>query len=194
MTLTFVARNPYTRQIGVVIASGSDDCVGGSLYFKDHVGLVSVQARGSADTGARALELLAAGHGSADILNELRRSDSAFELRQVIIAPFDGAIAACTGKECIAWAGDISDEHSAAAGNMLTSPHALAAMEKAYRADMQARFPHRLFAALQAGIATGGDVRGHRSCGMVILGGRDAMEARITASADPLAVLWSAIV
>jgi uncharacterized Ntn-hydrolase superfamily protein len=71
MTLTLIARNPYTRQIGVAIASGSDDCSGGSLYMQDGVGVVSVQAKGNRDTGTAALEMMAAGVPTAEIMQRL---------------------------------------------------------------------------------------------------------------------------
>ncbi|HEX2752726.1 MAG TPA: DUF1028 domain-containing protein, partial [Alphaproteobacteria bacterium] len=68
MTLTLIARNPFTRQIGVAIASGSDDCAGGSLYMRDDVGVVCVQAKGNRDTGHAALEMMAQGMPAAEIL------------------------------------------------------------------------------------------------------------------------------
>jgi len=191
MTLAFIARNPYTRQIGACIASGSDDCTGGSLFFKETIGVVSVQASGSPDVGAAALKMLEEGVEPAHILDRLRATDNKYELRQVLIVPFEGKIAVHTGRECISWAGHVVKEHCTAAGNMLTGGDCLEAMEKAYMADMQALMHRRFFSALQAGIAKGGDVRGHRSAGLIILGGRKTIDVRITgSSSDPLEALW----
>ncbi|MFN7113605.1 MAG: DUF1028 domain-containing protein [Alphaproteobacteria bacterium] len=170
MTLTLIARNPYTRHIGVAMASGSDDCAQGSLYVDDRFGIVSVQAKGDREVGARALEMLRAGSGGPDIIEVLRSEDRKIEMRQIIIVPIDGDIGIMTGTQCLHWAGHIGKPHHALAGNMLSSDKTLVAMEKAFMNDMQAPLRRRLFAALAAGIAAGGDVRGHRSAAIMVVG------------------------
>jgi uncharacterized Ntn-hydrolase superfamily protein len=188
MTLTLVARNPFTRQVAVAIASGSDDCAGGSLYMRAGAGIISVQAKGNPQTGAAALEMLEKGAASADILAALAAQDKQLDLRQVLIAPLDGDIAACTGRQCLQWAGHAVSAHHAVAGNMLASKKVIDAMEKAYLADLHAPLRWRLFSALQAGIAAGGDLRGHRSAGIFILGEKP-FSLKIVENGDVLAAL-----
>lgn len=181
MTLTLVARNPYTRQIGIAIASGSDDCAGGSLYIDDKYGVVSVQAKGDRAVGARALALLQAGHNGPQIIETLVAEDRKIDMRQIIAVPMDGDIGVMTGAQCLHWAGHTLKAHHALAGNMLASDQTLAAMEQAFMNDMQSPLRKRLFAALKAGIATGGDVRGHRSAA-ILIAREPAYELRITES------------
>jgi len=185
MTLTLISRNPYTRQIGVAIASGSDDCAGGSLYIDQDVGVISVQARGDRDIGARALDFLRAGLDGPQIIESLRAEDRKIDMRQIIAVPMDGEIGVMTGAQCLHWAGHLCKSHHALAGNMLSSDKTLAAMEKAFTSDMQAPLRRRLFAALAAGIASGGDVRGHRSAALLIAG-EPSYELRITGSLQVL--------
>lgn len=185
MTLTLIARNPYTRQIGIAIASGSDDCAGGSLYI-DHVyGVVSVQAKGDRAVGGRAQALMQSGMNGPQIIEALREEDRKLDMRQIIAVPMDGDIGVMTGVQCLHWAGHLSRAHHALAGNMLSSDKTLQEMEKAFMADMQAPLRKRLFAALKKGIATGGDVRGHRSAA-ILIAGDPAYELRVTASLQVL--------
>lgn len=188
MTLTLIVRNPYTRQIGAAIASGSDDCMGGSFYTRKDVGLVSVQAKGSAGIGEAILQQLAEGMASADILENLRLRDSQLDLRQILIVPFDGDIVARTGAHCVQWAGHILKEHYVLAGNMLVSGSILSAMEKAYMVDMQDLMRTRLMNALRAGVAAGGDVRGHKSAGFMIMG-HQPFSLKVVGTEDPVQTL-----
>lgn len=185
MTLTLVARNPYTRQIGIAIASGSDDCAGGSLYIDDQYGVVSVQAKGDRAVGARALALLQAGHNGPQIIETLVAEDRKIDMRQIIAVPMDGDIGVMTGAQCLHWAGHTAKVHHALAGNMLSSEQTLSAMERAFMNDMQSPLRKRLFAALKAGIAAGGDVRGHRSAA-ILIAGEPAYALRITESLQVL--------
>lgn len=191
MTFTLIARNPYTGQVGVAMASGSDDCIGGSLAMQDGVGIVSVQARGDKEAGAVALQRMAAGMHTQDILSLMREEDSALDLRQILLMPFNGDSAGFTGSMCIEQAGHVVKPHYVIAGNMLTSHDTLVAMEKAYLSDMYAHMNRRLLAALRAGLATGGDVRGHRSAGIIVLG-HQPFDMRITDSQQPLQDLAAA--
>lgn len=188
MTLTLIARNPYTHQIGAAIASGSDDCMGGSIYTRKDVGLVSVQAKGSAGIGEAILQQLADGVSSSDILESLCVRDSQLDLRQILIVPFDGDIAARTGTHCVQWAGHILKEHYVLAGNMLISDSILPAMEKTYMADMQDLMRTRLMNALRTGVAAGGDVRGHKSAGFTIIG-HQPFNLKVVSTEDPVQAL-----
>jgi uncharacterized Ntn-hydrolase superfamily protein len=170
MTLTLLVRNPYTRQIGAAIASGSEDCAGGSLYMREGVGIVSVQAKGNRPTGEAALEMMAQGLPGAEILRQLKTRDTQLGLRQILLAPLDGDIWGFTGEQCLRWAGHIGRDQYVVAGNMLTAEKVLTEMEKAYLADRQQLLPRRLFAALKAGMAAGGDLRGHRSAAIIVMG------------------------
>ncbi len=188
MTLTIVARNPYTRQLGVAIASGSDDCVGGSLTILPDAGIISVQAKGDRDVRQRAADLMDAGETSDKILETLRAEDTGLDLRQILLAPMEGDFRLYTGAHCLSVAGDIAREHVMIAGNMLASDETLVAMERAYMKDMHAHMRRRLFDALKAGIAAGGDMRGHKSAALIVTG-YQPFECVVTNAQSPIELL-----
>lgn len=190
MTLTLIARNPFTRQLGLAMASGSDDCIGGSIVEacannQKRPALVVVQGRGDRslrdDIGLR----YNTGDSCETLMQHLQDTDSALALRQVLMAPLDGTLLAMTGGHCLPFAGQIVDEHLIVAGNMLSSDKTLAAMKKAYLRDLNVPMQKRLFEALAAGIACGGDLRGHASAGIVMTG-EQGFVCRVTQSARPL--------
>ena len=177
MTLTIVARNPFTGTIGLAMASGSDDCIGGSVVMPaadhaSHPAFLVVQGKG--DKTLRE-EMAQRWHEHTDTQNiwaHLAATGDALALRQVLAAPFEGDWSVRTGALCTAWAGEIIEEHLMLAGNMLASEHVLPAMHRAYMSDLNAPMEQRLLSALEAGIAMGGDVRGHASAGILLRGSR----------------------
>lgn len=198
MTLTLIARNPYTRQLGLAMASGSDDCIGGSVVGETlnalgRPALIVVQGKGDRALRQKLAALYLQGQGLGGLMEELQQHDSALPLRQVLMASFDGPLLVTTGKFCGAWAGHFCDEHLAVAGNALTSPSVLTRMRKAYMADLHAPMRQRLLMALRAGVSAGGDIRGHASAG-IIVAGEQPFQVHSTASRQPLDDLQAALV
>lgn len=198
MTLTLIARNPYTRQLGLAMASGSDDCIGGSVVVEaldvpQRPALIVVQGKGDRALRQNLAALYQQGRSTPDLMEELRQHDSALPLRQVLMASFDAPLLVETGKYCSAWAGHLAEEHLLLAGNMLTSASVLTRMRKAYMADLNAPMRHRLMAALRAGVGAGGDTRGHASAGIIIAGDQP-YEVRITASRQPIDDLQASVI
>lgn len=192
MTLTIIARNPYLGQIGVAMASGSDDCMGGSLAMKEGVGIVSVQGKGNLTQAETALQRMEQGMPAHEILARMYAEDGMMDLRQVLIAPVQGDFAVTTGAMCIEQAKHILRPHCIIAGNMLLSEETPEVMEKAYLADMHAPMRRRLLAAIQAGVRAGGDVRGHKSAGVITLG-YQPFDVRVTQSDQPVTELSEAL-
>jgi uncharacterized Ntn-hydrolase superfamily protein len=193
MTFTLIARNPFTRQIGLAMASGSDDCIGGSLAFRaltqpQRPVMIVVQGKSDPHIVSALEEASLQGRTPHELMEDLRAHDSALPLRQVMMASFDHDLIVQTGAYCGAWAGHISEEHLLVAGNLLSSSRVLREMRKAYLGDLYAPMRRRLLAALRAGVAAGGDLRGHASAGIMIVG-EQPFAARVTASHEPLEVL-----
>lgn len=184
MTMTLIARNVFTRQIGVCIASGSDDCADGSLAIC-RSGILSLQAKGNAVLRNELSTLLDRGARAGELVSYVEANDAQHDLRQLMVMPWDGEPAAYTGAQCLKWAGDVVQDNLILAGNMLTGDDVLPAIEAAYLKDRHAHMHRRLFSALKAGMQAGGDMRGHRSAAILILG-HHAMDIRINASDAPL--------
>src|SRR5258707_13878516 len=89
--------------------------------------------------------------------------------RQIAIVDAKGNVAAYTGPHAPNWAGDRQGKTWSAQGNILVGPQVPEAMGKAFDAT-QGELAEKLFAALKAGDAAGGDSRGRQSASM--LGGK----------------------
>lgn len=197
MTFTLIARNPFTRQLGLAMASGSDDCIGGSVVGEalnalGRPALIVLQGKGDRELRQKMAAAYLQGRSTAQLMDDLVQHDSALPLRQVLMASFDGDLIAQTGAFCGPWAGQQVEEHLIVAGNVLSSSIVLTRMRKAYMADLNAPMRLRLMAALQAGLSAGGDIRGHASAGILIAGAQP-FQARITASRQPLDDLQAAV-
>jgi len=146
------------------------------------VGAVATQANVNVGYGPRALELLRQGRTAKEVLDQLLAEDK-FEGkdgRQVAIIDGKGAIAAYTGPNAPTWAGDLQGKTWSAQGNILVGPQVVEAMGRAFE-ETHGELAERLFAALKAGDAAGGDARGKQSASMLVVrkqGGRNTNNDR----------------
>jgi len=98
----------------------------------------------------------------------LLRDDNDRDRRQVGIVASNGESMTYTGKGCLAWAGGRSGPNYAIQGNILAGEAVVTGMEKAFL-QTQGTLADRLFAALVAGDANGGDARGRQSAAMLVV-------------------------
>ncbi len=141
------------------------------------VGAVATQANVNVGYGQQALDLLRKGLSAAQVKDELLKDDTfpGKDGRQFAIVDAKGNIAAYTGPNAPHWAGDRQGKTWSAQGNILVGPQVPKAMGEAYEAT-HGDFAERLYAALKAGDAAGGDARGKQSASMLIVqkgGGRN---------------------
>ena len=191
-TFSIVARDPKTGEIGVAVASKFFS-VGSVVPWLDaKAGAVATQSFANVTYGPRGLELMARGATAEETLQVLLRGDEGAKSRQVGIVAADGSSATYSGSECIAWAGGRKGANYAIQGNILTGEEVVAAMEKAFL-ETQGTLARRLFVALAAGDAAGGDSRGRQSAALMVVkegagygGGNDrAIDIRVDDHADP---------
>jgi len=166
-------------------------------YARAGVGAVATQASANTTFGPRGLELLAGGATPAETLAILTRADDGRGRRQAGVVSADGASATFTGPECNAWAGGRSGPGYAVQGNILTGEQVVAEMERAFLASEGKPLAERLYAALAAGDAAGGDSRGKQSAALIVAragggyGGRDdrAIDLRVDDDPEPIVEL-----
>jgi tetratricopeptide (TPR) repeat protein len=117
-------------------------------------------------------------------------------VRQVAMIDAHGEVAAHTGKKCIPMAGDhVGDQYSVQA-NLMANDRVWPAMAKAYEST-HGDLATRLLAALDAGQAAGGDIRGQQSAAIVIVKGKRSnkpwqdriMDLRVEDSPKPIVEL-----
>ena len=116
---------------------------------------------------SRVLSLLEGGVEPAAALEQALAEDPGRESRQLGVVTADGRAAAHTGSECLAWAGHRVGDGYAVQGNILAGEAVVAGMERAFL-ETGGSLAERLVAALEAGQAAGGDVRGQQSSALVV--------------------------
>lgn len=196
-TFSIVAADPATGEVGVAVASRFF-AVGAVVPFaRAGVGAVATQASANVSYGPRALELLARGVTASEALAILTRDDDGASRRQAGVVSAAGAAATFSGPECGAWAGGRSGPGYAVQGNILTGEPVVVAMEKAFVESSGRPLAERLYAALVAGDAAGGDSRGKQSASLMVAragggyGGLDdrAIDIRVDDHREPIVEL-----
>ncbi len=196
-TFSIVAADPATGEVGVAVASRFFAVGSVVPYARAGVGAVATQASANTTYGPGALELLARGATAAEALTILVRADDDQSHRQAGVVAADGRSATFTGTGCSAWAGGRSGPGYAVQGNILTDEPVVAAMERAFLASAGRPLAERLYAAIVAGDAAGGDSRGKQSAALLVsragggYGGKDdrAIDIRVDDHAEPIVEL-----
>ena len=191
-TFSIVARDPQTGELGVAVASRFFSVGSVVPYARAGVGAVATQANANVTWGPRGLELLERGANADETLKVLLRNDSDSSARQVGIVAADGSSATWSGPKCNSWAGGRNGPNYAVQGNILAGEPVVLALEKTFL-ETKGTLAQRMYAALLAGDAAGGDSRGRQSAAMIVVkegagynGGNDrAIDIRVDDHADP---------
>jgi len=130
-------------------------------------GAVATQANVDVSYGPRGLDLLRAGRTPEEAVAELVGADPGGSGRQLAIADTDGRVAVHTGEDCIPFAGHEAGEAFSCQANLMASADVWPAMAAAFR-EASGPLAGRLLAALDAGQAAGGDVRGSQAAALEI--------------------------
>jgi uncharacterized Ntn-hydrolase superfamily protein len=168
MTFSLVGRCERTGAVGAVIASASIAVAARCAAVRAGVGAVCSQSTTDPRLRGELLDAMADGAAAGDALAALvdRATDIAYRQLAVVDAA-DGA-ASYSGELALGEATDIHAAGAAAAGNLLADRGVPAAMLAAFHDRAGDDLGTRLIAALQAGLAAGGEVSPVRSAGMVI--------------------------
>ena len=176
-TFSIVGYDPVNEDWGVAVASKYFSVGAVVPWAEAGAGAVATQANVNVGYGPRGLGLLRQGLEAKDVLAKLLAEDT-FEGkdgRQVAIVDRYGDIAAYTGPKAAEWAGDRQGKTWSAQGNILVGPQVLEAMGHAFD-SASGELAEKLFAALKAGDAAGGDRRGKQSASLLVVrkgGGRN---------------------
>ena len=166
-TFSIAAADPETGEVGVAVASRFFSVGSVVPYGEGAVGAVATQANADVSYGPRGLELLARGVTPEEIVNILLRDEPADNGRQFGIVSADGKSATYTGPGCGSWAGGRAGPNYAVQGNILTGEDVVIAMEAAFL-ETDGTLADRMYAALIAGHAKGGDSRGKQSAALIV--------------------------
>jgi len=188
MTWSIVARDSSTGQFGIAVATRFFAVGARVPYITAGIGAIATQALVNPYYGIDGLKLLREGRSPSNIVETLIAADSGRESRQLHILDASGRIASHTGRECVDWCGHVEGDGFSIAGNMLAGASVLADTAQAYIAGKTLPFAQRLIAAMRAGEAAGGDMRGRQSAALLIYGDDEwsDLDLRVDDHADPL--------
>src|SRR5579864_4447125 len=176
-TFSIVAYDAQAGDWGVAVASRYFSVGSVVPWAEAGVGAIATQANVNVGYGPRGLELLRQGLTAKQTLDKLLAEDTfdGKDGRQVAIIDGKGNIAAFTGPNAPDWAGDRQGKTWSAQGNILVGPQVVEAMGKAFEST-SGELAEKMYAALKAGDAAGGDARGKQSASMLVVrkqGGRN---------------------
>ncbi len=216
-TFSIVARDPATGQIGAAVQSHWF-CVGCNqvIWAEPGVGAVATQSFIDPSYGPLGLTLMRAGKSARDSLRGLLMADHGRDVRQVAMIDSQGNVVVWTGAKDIQAAGHIaggeqpSEETDRARtplgmfgalawgtgfsteANLMLNDKVWPAMAKAYE-ETKGDLADRMLAALDAGQAAGGDIRGRQSAALIVVSGdknakpwERIFDVRVDDAAEPL--------
>ncbi len=168
MTYSIVARDQQTGELGVAVQShwfGVGPLV---PWARPGVGAVATQANVHVAHGPDALGLLATGVSAPDALDRLLEADSGAAGRQLAIVDARGGVAVHTGCACMDFAGHATGEQVSCQANIMATETVWGSMLEAF-GTAAGPLACRLLAALDAGEAAGGDIRGRQSAALLVV-------------------------
>ncbi len=184
MTFTILASDPTKGLLAAATASRSLAVGAGVPAVRVGIGAAASQAYTNRSLRSRLLDALAAGDSPSSAVARIPEWDAGAVWRQAAVVAADGAAAAHTGEACTAWAGSESGAGFVVLGNLLPGPEVVEAMCVAFERYPEgtnasaldvsegdralANFSRRVLAALAAGDAAGGDLRGRQSAAILV--------------------------
>jgi len=180
-TYSIVARDVKTGEMGVAVQSHWFAVGAGVTWAEAGVGAIATQSFIDPGYGVRGLALLREGKPADEVLRLLLAADPQRETRQVAIVDTAGRVAAHTGAACIQAAGHRTGTQFSAQANLMANDRVWPAMSEAFEKST-GDLADRLLAALEAGEAAGGDIRGSQSAALLIV--RASGSGRPWAGAD----------
>jgi uncharacterized Ntn-hydrolase superfamily protein len=192
-TYSIVARDPATGELGVAVQSHWFSVGSVVAWARPGVGAVATQSVAEVAHGPNALDRMQDGLDARAAVAAVLAADEQAQYRQLGVVDARGLAVSHTGASCIPHAGDAGGESFACQANMMAGDTVPEAMAGAYRAH-QSDLAERLLAALDAGEAAGGDVRGRQSAALLVVPAagepwRTRFDIRVEDHADPLGEL-----
>lgn len=193
-TFSIVAVDPEAGEAGVAVASRFFSVGSVVPWGRAGAGAVATQSFANTTFGPRGLDLLERGATPDEVVAILLRDDPDRDRRQMGMVSASGASATYSGKGCLPWAGGRNGPGYAVQGNILTGEPVVAALERGFLESKGKSLGERLYAALKAGDAAGGDSRGHQSAAILVVRARGgyngftdrAVDVRVDDHTDPI--------
>jgi uncharacterized Ntn-hydrolase superfamily protein len=196
VTLSLVGCCSRTGMVGAIVMSSSPAVAARCARARARIGAACSQNVTDPALGDTLLDRVAAGASAPDALAAVTAHATFADHRQLTVVDAFGRAAAYSGERTLGRHAHHVGADCAAAGNLLASDAAPAAMAAAFASDPAAELGERLLAALRAGRDAGGEEGPVHSAGMLVC---DAVSWPVTdlrvdwTESDPvddLAALW----
>jgi uncharacterized Ntn-hydrolase superfamily protein len=168
MTFSLAGRCERTGAVGAVIASASMAVAARCVAVRAGVGAVCSQSTTDPRLREALLEAMASGLAVVDAVAAITARAPDIAYRQLAAVDAAGGSASYSGELALGEAADVCAAGAAAAGNLLADRGVPAAMLAAFADRAGDSLGDRLIAAIEAGLAAGGEVSPVRSAGLVI--------------------------
>ena len=168
MTFSITARCPETGMTGIALASSSMAVAARCAFVRAGVGAVSSQNITDPRLGPAGLDAMAAGASAEGALAAILADHPHPDYRQLALVDGRGGSAYHAGARTLGCHGHATGMGAVAAGNLLAEEGVPAAMIAAFDAALGLEFGERLVAAMEAGLAAGGEAGPVRSAGLVV--------------------------
>ena len=168
MTFSIVARCAEHGQFGMAVSSSSPAVASRCAYARAGVGAVASQNVTDPRLGPGTLDAMAAGMDAKIAIASIIATSDHTEFRQLLAVDSTGQTEIFSGTKTLGIHAEHLSHNAAAAGNLLantTIPHAMVAAFHAASGHLG----DRLIAAMQAGLAAGGEAGDLHSAGLLIV-------------------------
>jgi uncharacterized Ntn-hydrolase superfamily protein len=169
-TMSIVARDPETGELGVAIESHYFSIGPVCPWAEAGVGAVATQAIADPAYGPLGLALMRAGKDAPTALKALLAGDAQAEIRQIAMIDAKGNVAAHTGSKPTPAAGHQIGRNYSVQANTMSNAKVWPAMAEAFE-KTTGDLTDRLMAALEAGQKAGGDIRGQQTAAIIVVSG-----------------------
>ncbi|NVK35061.1 MAG: DUF1028 domain-containing protein [Rhodobacteraceae bacterium] len=168
MTFSISARCPWSGMMGMAISSSSPAVAARCAHARAGAGVVASQNITDPSLGSKGLDLLASGLEAKEALAKLLEDYPTADWRQIVVLDMEGRAATHSGVHTLGTHATAVGESCAAAGNLLANTNVPKAMVEAFE-SATGSLGARLLAAMQGGMAAGGEAGPVHSAGMYIV-------------------------
>jgi uncharacterized Ntn-hydrolase superfamily protein len=168
MTFSISGRCEKTGTFGIAISSSSPAVAARCAHARPGVGVVATQNITDPSLGPKGLGLIQSGLSADEAMARLLDGYDTADYRQIVLLDAAGRVALHAGSQTLGIHAMAKGRDCAAAGNLLSNTDVPAKMVAAFEASTGA-LGDRLIAAMQAGVAAGGEAGPVHSAGLLMV-------------------------
>ena len=168
MTFSLAAKDPATGMFGIGIATSAVAVGNRCPWVRAGIGAVTTQHRTDTRAGPIGLDLLSKGYSAQETVKLLAASNDFPQERQFAAVDREGRVAFFNGPEIACINAGYTGKYCVSTGNFIANTDVPRHMVEAYEAATDLPFAERLLAALDAGLAGGGETKPIMSAALLI--------------------------